>query len=94
MRARGWAWLALCLAPLAGAQTDVARVESFTPQGTARGVQQVTARFSVPMVAFGDPRASAPFDVDCPAPGTGRWLDDRVWVYEFPSELPAGLACP
>ena len=30
------------------------------------------------MVALGDPRVAAPFDVACPAPGTGRWVDPRT----------------
>jgi len=37
-------------------QLTEARVELFSPQGTAKGARQVTARFSEPMVAFGDPR--------------------------------------
>ena len=26
---------------------------------------------------------TAPFDVACPAPGAGRWVDPRTWVYDF-----------
>jgi hypothetical protein len=68
-------------------------VESFSPQGEVKGVRQVAARFSAPMVAFGDPRLEAPFDIDCPEPGTGRWADARNWVYDFARDLPAGVRC-
>ncbi len=75
------------------AATQAATVEAFSPQGTVKNIRQVAARFSEPMVAFGDPRLPEPFEVDCTAPGRGRWADARNWVYDFESELPAGLAC-
>jgi uncharacterized protein YfaS (alpha-2-macroglobulin family) len=68
-------------------------IESFVPQGTAKNVRQVQVRFATPMVAFGDPRAVAPFDVACVKPGSGRWLDDRNWSYDFERDLPAGVRC-
>lgn len=85
--------LLLLLPAIAGA----AEVQSFTPQGSVRDVRQATARFSEPMVNFGDPRAADPFSVDCgasaQAQGHGRWADGRVWVYDFEQDLPAGLRC-
>lgn len=75
------------------AHADPPRVEAFAPQGTAKRVHQASARFSVPMVPFGEPRLSDPFDVSCAAKGTGRWIDDRNWAYDFGRELPAGLRC-
>jgi hypothetical protein len=63
----------------AAAATDHA-VSLFSPQGTAKQVRQVTARFAVPMVALGDPRLAGPFDIDCAAQGQGRWADERNWV--------------
>ncbi len=73
-------------------------VQRFTPQGEARGVRQVTARFSEPVVAFGDPRLADPFVVQCdgdPArtKGRGRWADTRNWAYDFERDLPAGQRC-
>ena len=65
----------------------------FSPHGTAKGVRQATARFSAPMVPFGEPRLPDPFDVKCAATGTGRWIDDRNWAYDFGRELPAGVQC-
>src|SRR5687768_1000167 len=73
------------------------RVELFSPQGTIKQVRQVTARFTAPIVALGDPRLADPFTVDC-APhgefraasegerspsGKGRWADTRNWAYDF-----------
>jgi uncharacterized protein YfaS (alpha-2-macroglobulin family) len=70
-----------------------ARVDLFSPQGTAKGVRQATARFSAPMVPFGEPRLPDPFTVNCGVKGSGRWIDDRNWVYDFGRALPAGLLC-
>jgi hypothetical protein len=63
------------------------------PSGTAKNVRQFTARFSQPMVAFGDPRLSDPIAVSCAVPGRGRWIDTRTWVYDFERTLPGGLQC-
>jgi hypothetical protein len=89
----------LAAAGLAGVATAAAaqtapRVELFSPEGTTRGVRQVTARFSAPMVPLGDPRPAAdPFEVECASPGRSRWADPRTWVFTFDAELPAGLRC-
>lgn len=68
-------------------------VEQFSPTGTVKQIRQVTARFSADMVPFGDLRLTAPFAVDCAAPGQGRWIDSRNWSYDFEQDLPAGVAC-
>ena len=78
---------------LLAAENNSPGVETFSPRGTVKGVRQATARFSEAMVSLGDPRSAAPFEVDCPEPGTGRWADTRTWVYDFDRDLPAGLAC-
>ncbi|MGQ5523916.1 alpha-2-macroglobulin family protein [Chitinimonas sp. PSY-7] len=83
-------WLFICLPILVGA----AELESFSPQGAVREVRQAKARFSEPMVRFGDPRLADPFDVTCgEEKGAGRWLDDRNWVYDFNRDLPAATQC-
>ena len=69
------------------------RVEQFSPQGEVKGVRQVSVRFSDAMVAFGDPRLPEPFDVQCPAPGTPRWADQKNWIFDFAHDLPAGVRC-
>ncbi|MRR18217.1 MAG: alpha-2-macroglobulin, partial [Deltaproteobacteria bacterium] len=77
-----------------GFAADPPGVESFSPQGTVKGVRQVSVRFSEQMVAFGDPRSLAePFDIVCPAPGRGRFADGKNWIYDFTADLPAGVAC-
>jgi alpha-2-macroglobulin len=60
------------------------QVEFFSPQGTVKGVRQVAARFSDPMVAFGDPRLPEPFQIDCPESGKARWADVYNWIYSNP----------
>ncbi|MCU0669646.1 MAG: hypothetical protein MUF70_09880, partial [Myxococcota bacterium] len=69
-RSSPWPWLATLVALLlAPASANAARVESFAPQGVAKQVRQVSARFSEPMVPLGDPRATRdPFAIECPAP--------------------------
>ena len=83
----------LCLNPVAHA----ASIESFSPQGEVKGVRQVTARFTAPMVPFGDPRELVPFSISCSpsdfAKGTARWADPRNWVYDFERDLPSGVRC-
>jgi alpha-2-macroglobulin len=73
---------------------DNPRVEIFSPQGTVKGIRQVTARFSEQMVPFGDPRANVPpFEMDCQLKGTGRWADGKNWVFDLENDLPAGIQC-
>ena len=69
------------------------RIELFSPSGYAKDVRQVTVRFSDAMVALGDPQRSDPFAVDCGVPGTGRWIDERNWVYDFDYDVPGALRC-
>jgi len=64
---------------------------SFNPQGSTSAVNQVKAVFPEQMAPFGSPGATSPFDVDCEAKGTGRWVDGRTWVYDFEKEVPAGV---
>ena len=70
-----------------------AQIEHFSPQGTVKEIRQVTARFSEPMVSFGDPRLADPFDIRCAEKGQGRWIDARTWSYDFDRDLPGGVAC-
>ncbi|HMK43520.1 MAG TPA: MG2 domain-containing protein [Dissulfurispiraceae bacterium] len=85
--------LLFSLTPSSPFAADTARVEQFTPSGTVKDVRQVTARFSAPMVPFGDPRLPDPFIISCPVGGAGRWADTRIWVYDFAQNLPAGMNC-
>ena len=89
------ALLAVIVVPApAPAQPGAPSVTQFSPQGVVKGVRQVVARFSAPMVPLGDPRpAIEVFDVDCPEAGTARWVDSREWAYDFARDLPAGVRC-
>ena len=69
------------------------RIESFSPSGYTKDVSQVAVRFSEPMVALGDPDTSDPFAVVCDVPATGRWIDERNWVYDFAYDVPGGERC-
>jgi len=69
-------------------------IAQFTPQGTVKGVRQVTVRFSEPMVPLGDPRSVVdPFIISCPESGAARWADSVNWIYDFSRDLPAGVRC-
>lgn len=69
-------------------------VEFFSPQGTVKGVRQVSVRFSEQIAPLGDPRAIIePFDIICPMNGAQRWADGNNWVYDFDADLPPGLLC-
>jgi uncharacterized protein YfaS (alpha-2-macroglobulin family) len=83
----------LMLAGVCHAVMADSSVESFSPQGTVKGVRQVQARFTDQIVPFGDLRLADPFAVNCPEKGTGRWVDGRNWSYDFERDLPAGVQC-
>ena len=78
----------------AWSQVDEATVALFSPQGQNLQVHQATARFSTAMVPFSTPdQPLEPFAVDCAAPGKGRWVDQRTWVFQFEDKLPGGMRC-
>ncbi len=81
------------LLPVAALSIDRPQVTRFTPEGRAEDIRQVTARFSMAMVRFGDPSARDPFAIDCAAKGKGRWADSRTWVYDFDAPVPGGMRC-
>ncbi len=71
-------------------------VETFAPQGEVRQIRQVAVRFAADMVALGASGAPAPLQMEC-SPGTpaatGRWVDARRFVFEWPLDLPVGTRC-
>ena len=83
----------LSLLAVAWSVDAVSGVAQFTPTGSVKAPRQVQVRFETPMVGFGDPRLASPFEMDCPAPGRGRWVDSRNWVYDFDEEPAGGLRC-
>ncbi|WP_370446375.1 alpha-2-macroglobulin [Glaciimonas sp. PCH181] len=70
-----------------------AKITSFSPQGEITQVRQVRVRFSEAAVKFGDPKAPTPFDITCKEAGTGRWADDKNWIYDFVRDVPPGTRC-
>ena len=78
---------------LLSGSAPAAQVDLFSPQGEVKGVRQVAARFSEPMVALGEPRLDAPFDIACAQAGNGRWADQKNWVFDFERDVPAGVRC-
>ncbi|MCG6141288.1 alpha-2-macroglobulin family protein [Leptospira mtsangambouensis] len=75
-------------------QSQPASIEFFTPNGFVKQPKQVTVRFTKPMVALGDIRPKVDiFQINCPLPGTSRFLDSTTWVYEYEKELPGGVEC-
>jgi uncharacterized protein YfaS (alpha-2-macroglobulin family) len=87
-----WAGVGAGLA-LWSSASGAATVERFVPQGEVRSVRQLQARFSEDMVRFGDATQPSPFDVACPVPGKGRWIDARNWVYDLEADAPPGVKC-
>lgn len=94
-------FVASSLVPWPGRDADAApagggkpvSVRQFSPQGEVAVVRQVRATFTEAMVDFGDPRLASPFDPKCAAGGTGRWVDDRTWVYDFANDVGPGTRC-
>src|SRR5207245_6450531 len=41
----------------------------------------------------GDPKAPAPFDIQCSEAGSARWADDKHWIYDFVRDVPPGVRC-
>lgn len=72
---------------------EAPKILSMSPTGTVKEVRQVRVTFSDAMIAFGDPRASDPFNIDCPPKGHGRWADVKNWIYDFEKDLGAGVRC-
>ena len=95
MRACIRALAAIALASSTAAAGAVAIVAA-TPQGEVAQVRQVTVKFADAVVALGDPRLADPFTIACqgsvPA-GSGRWANDRVWLYAFREPLGPGTTC-
>ncbi|MEP7140020.1 MAG: MG2 domain-containing protein, partial [Caldimonas sp.] len=90
------ATVAAVAAALGATSAIGASIVAVTPQGEVAQVRQVVVKFSESVVAFGDPRLADPATVSCegsvPA-GSGRWSDDRVWLYDFREPLGPGARC-
>jgi alpha-2-macroglobulin len=73
------------------------QIASLSPQGEVSQVRQLVAKFDEAVVNFGDPKAAAPLSISCndgaASQGTGRWVNEREWAFEFSRDLPPGLRC-
>ncbi|MBX3586539.1 MAG: alpha-2-macroglobulin [Ramlibacter sp.] len=78
-------------------QAQALQVISLSPQGEVAKVRQLVAKFDTAAVTFGDPKAPAPLALSCSdvqsTQGTGRWLSDREWAFDFAGDLPPGVRC-
>jgi len=78
-------------------QVQALQITSVSPQGEIARVRQVVAKFDEGAVNFGDPKAPAPLALTCSdaqaTRGTGRWLNERQWVFDFDNDLPPGVSC-
>ncbi|MEO7106089.1 MAG: alpha-2-macroglobulin, partial [Rhodoferax sp.] len=89
----------ICAALLATAalQAHAFQIVSVSPQGEIARVRQVVVKFDDSAVNFGDPKAEAPLSLSCSdaqvTKGSGRWVTDRSWAYEFENDLPPGVTC-
>lgn len=89
--------MGLCSAFLTAA-ASAASLKRVSPQGEVPDIRQFSASFDQPMVPFGSGAdAPAPLALRCEGPGKlqghGRWLDATSWVYDFDTELQAGVRC-
>ncbi len=88
-----------CAALLAAValQAHAIQIVSVSPQGEIARVRQVVTKFDDSAVNFGDPKAEAPLSLSCSdaqvTKGSGRWITDRSWAYEFENDLPPGVSC-
>lgn len=73
------------------------QIISFSPQNEVAQVRQVLVKFDDSAIHFGDPKAEAPLSLSCSdaqaTKGSGRWVTDRSWAFEFENDLPPGIRC-
>ncbi|WP_341887804.1 MG2 domain-containing protein [Variovorax sp. YR752] len=87
---------ALALSIVSGSLAQAASITGVTPRGEVAQVRQVTVRFGAAVVPFGDLRQPDPMVLACEGPvptGSGRWANDRTWLYDFAAPLPPGARC-
>ncbi|OYY36702.1 MAG: alpha-2-macroglobulin [Polaromonas sp. 39-63-25] len=79
------------------ASAQALQVTSVSPQGEIARVRQIAVKFDESAVNFGDPKAPAPVSLSCSdaqaTKGSGRWISDRQWAFEFDNDLPPGITC-
>lgn len=87
---------AAAAAGFAAALVQAATITGVSPQGEVAQVRQLSVRFGEAVVPLGDLRQPDPVTLACegsvPA-GSGRWANDRQWLYDFNEALPPGVRC-
>jgi uncharacterized protein YfaS (alpha-2-macroglobulin family) len=87
----------LLLAAAVSLHAQALQITSLSPQGEVARVRQVVAKFDEGAVNFGDPKAPAPLSLSCSdaqaTKGSGRWISEREWAFEFENDLPPGVSC-
>jgi len=90
-------FLALAIFFIWANQSHSATITRFSPQGATSGVRQIVIDFDRAAVTFGETKLPAPVEVQCSldsaTAGTGRWINERSWAYDFTNPIPAGVAC-
>lgn len=88
---------ALALIAAVSLHAHALQIISLSPQGEIARVRQVVAKFDEGAVNFGDPKAPAPLSLSCSdaqaTKGSGRWISEREWAFEFENDLPPGVSC-
>ena len=73
------------------------QINSLSPQGEVSQVRQLVVKFDEAAINFGDPKAAAPLTISCndsaASQGSGRWVNEREWAFDFSRDLPPGLRC-
>jgi alpha-2-macroglobulin len=88
---------ALALIAAVSLHAHALQIVSLSPQGEIARVRQIVAKFDEGAVNFGDPKAPAPLSLSCSdaqaTKGSGRWISEREWAFEFENDLPPGVSC-
>lgn len=88
---------ALALIAAVSLHAQALQIVSLSPQGEIARVRQLVAKFDEGAVNFGDPKAPAPLSLSCSdaqaTKGSGRWISEREWAFEFENDLPPGVSC-
>ena len=73
------------------------QISSLSPQGEVAQVRQLVVKFDESAVNVGDPKAPAPVNLTCSdaqaSAGSGRWINERQWAFEFERDLQPGVSC-
>ncbi|WAC72589.1 MG2 domain-containing protein [Roseateles sp. SL47] len=89
----------LGLAALATASLSVQAMQlaKVVPEGEVGQLTNVVVQFTESVKPLGDLRGEAPVTVRCTpegaSEGTGRWTNDKEWVFDFKRPLPSGARC-